>query len=297
MIWKAPLRSIVTAIAGMAPANGQVLRKRFVSAAILLPLALLDVWAGSPYWDALVGLFAVVMAWEWAAMCAVGAKPSRGMVLGVGPAGTLSILAVSLAVAMAAFERYQQSLLLLVIGAALTAIIGAQIQRGRGRWHGLGTLYIGLPSVAIIWVRSEPADGFVTVLWLLALVIAADTGAFAAGRLIGGAKLAPGISPNKTWAGLIGAIAAASLVGWLVAIWLGLTTPLPLVLVSGALAIVEQLGDLAESAFKRYFGVKDSSHLIPGHGGVLDRVDGLLAVSTAVALGELFGGGFLGWTR
>jgi phosphatidate cytidylyltransferase len=288
----------MAAIAGMAPAaDGQVLRKRFVSAAILLPLAVVDVWMGSPYWDAFVCLIAVVIAWEWAGMCAIGVRPSRGMILGVGPAGALSILAVALAIATAAFERYQLSLVLLVLGAGMTAIVGMRIQGGRGRWHGVGTLYIGLPSIAIIWVRSQPGDGLVTVLWLLALVIAADTGAFAAGRLIGGAKLAPGISPNKTWAGLFGAIIAASLVGWLAAVWLGMVAAGPLVLVSAALGIVEQLGDLAESAFKRYFGAKDSSHLIPGHGGFLDRVDGLLAVVTAVALGELLGGGISGWTR
>jgi phosphatidate cytidylyltransferase len=287
----------MAAIAVMAPrAELRVLRKRFVSAAILLPLAVLDVWLGSPYWDALVCVFAVVMAWEWAGMCAAGQTPSRGMV-GAGPAGALSILAVALAVVMAALQRYQQSLLLLVLGAVMTAVVGMRIQGGRGRWHGLGTLYVGLPSIAIIWVRSQPADGLVTVLWLLALVIAADTGAFAAGRLIGGAKLAPAISPNKTWAGLFGAIAAGCLVGWIAAIWLGLGSVWLLVLVSAALAIVEQLGDLAESAFKRHFGVKDSSHLIPGHGGFLDRVDGLLAVATAVALSELLGGGLLGWPR
>jgi phosphatidate cytidylyltransferase len=129
------------------------------------------------------------------------------------------------------------------------------------------------------------------LLWVLALVWATDTGAYIAGRRIGGAKLAPRISPNKTWSGLGGGIAAAALVGAVAALWLGTSSVWLLLGVSAALAIVEQVGDLAESAFKRRFGVKDSSDIIPGHGGVLDRVDGLLAVIVAVAGLSLAGGG------
>jgi phosphatidate cytidylyltransferase len=288
----------MAAIAAMAPlADGRALRKRLLSAAILLPLAAVDVWLGSPYWDLLVCVFALVMAWEWAGMCAVGRRPGWGVVLGVGPAGLLSMLAVAVAVTAAAMEYYATALLLLVLGAALATATGMRIQNGRGRWHGFGTVYIGIPSIAIIWVRGQPADGLATVVWILALVIAVDTGAFVAGRMIGGIKLAPRISPNKTWAGLLGGIAAAAAVGWGAAQWLGLPSALPLILASGALAVVEQAGDLAESGFKRYFGVKDSSRLIPGHGGFLDRVDGLLAVALAVALAELLGGGILAWTR
>jgi phosphatidate cytidylyltransferase len=286
------------AIAGMGPrADGRALRKRFISAAILLPLAAVDVWLGAPYWDVLVGIFAMVMAWEWAGMCAVGRRPARFVFLGIGPAGLVSILAVTLAVAVSAAGRYGLSLAFLGAGAAVAALVGMRIQGGRGRWHGLGTLYVGLPSIAIMWVRARPEVGLATVVWMLALVIAVDTGAFAAGRLIGGPKLVPSISPNKTWAGLLGGIAAAAIVGFVAARWLELPAALPLVLASAALAVVEQAGDLVESRFKRYFGVKDSSRLIPGHGGVLDRVDGLLAVALAVALVQALGGGVLAWTR
>jgi phosphatidate cytidylyltransferase len=286
------------AIADTGPrADGRALRKRFISAAILLPLAAVDVWLGAPYWDVLVGVFAMVMAWEWAGMCAVGRRPERFVLLGMGPAGLVSILAVTLAVAVSATGRYGLALAFLGAGAVASALVGMRIQGGRGRWHGLGTLYIGLPSIAIMWVRARPEVGLATVVWMLALVIAVDTGAFAAGRLIGGPKLMPRISPNKTWAGLLGGIAAAAVVGFVAARWLGRPTALPLVLVSAALAVVEQAGDLVESRFKRYFGVKDSSRLIPGHGGVLDRVDGLLAVALAVALAQALGGGVLAWTR
>lgn len=270
---------------------------RLLSAAILLPLAVANVWLGTVYWAGLVLLFGLVMAWEWDGMCAPGERAGERRILGVGPAGFLSILAVAFAIIEVALGRYGVGLFVLCLGALLAAVAGFIDRRARGLWQGVGTLYVGLPSIAIIWVRAQHDSGLTVLVWMLALVIAVDTGAYAAGRLIGGPKLAPRISPNKTWAGLGGGILAAMLVGWAAALWLGLPSQLPFIVLSGAMAIVEQGGDLAESAFKRHFGVKDSSRLIPGHGGFLDRVDGLLAVSVAVALTELFGGGILAWTR
>jgi phosphatidate cytidylyltransferase len=286
------------ATADMAPrADASALRKRLLSAAILLPLAAVAVWLGPPYWDILVGAVAVVMAWEWAGMCAFGQPPARPTVLGVGPAGALSMLAMAVAMAAAAGQAYRLSLLLLVLGAALSSLLGMRSPGGRGAWQGFGTLYIGLPSMSIIWLRAQAPDGLATMVWVLALGIAVDTGAYAAGRSIGGPKLAPRISPNKTWAGLLGGIAAGVVVGVVAALWMGASSVVPLVLASALLGIVEQAGDLLESGFKRYFHVKDSGHLIPGHGGFLDRVDGLLAVALAVALAQSLGGGILAWTR
>ena len=129
------------------------------------------------------------------------------------------------------------------------------------------------------------------MLWIFAVVWSTDIGAYAIGRGLGGPRLAPHWSPGKTWAGLIGGAGCAALAGWGTARVLGISAVLPLVLVSAGLAIVEQFGDLAESVAKRRFGVKDSSGLIPGHGGLLDRLDGLLAVIPAVALLTLIGGG------
>jgi phosphatidate cytidylyltransferase len=290
-------------VAMAPPADARALRKRVVSAAILLPLALVNVWLGDPYWGALVCLFALVMAWEWARMC-IGS--ARGMPLGIGGAGLLSLAVVGIGVFLAATGRYSLAVELLALGAAtVTWLAGRWGERypvpggrpGGPIWQGFGILYVGLPSVAILWVRASPEEGLPALIWILTLVVACDSGAFAAGRLIGGPKLAPKISPKKTWAGLAGGIAAAMAVGWLVAAWIGLPHRLPLVLASAAMAVVEQAGDLAESAFKRRFGVKDSSQLIPGHGGFLDRVDGLLAVALAAAAAQFFGGGVLAWTR
>ncbi|HXU59941.1 MAG TPA: phosphatidate cytidylyltransferase, partial [Verrucomicrobiae bacterium] len=262
-------------------AEVSALQKRLLSAAVLLPLAAAAVWLGPPYWDVLVGVIAVVMAWEWAGMCAFGQPQSRYALFGVEPAGVISMLAMTVAMAVAAGQAYRLSLLLLVLGGALACVIGMRRSGGRGGWHGFGTLYVGLPSIAIIWLRAQAPGGLASMVWVLALAIAVDTGAYAAGRSIGGPKLAPRISPNKTWAGLLGGVAAGMVVGAVAALWLGAASVWPLVLASALLGIVEQAGDLVESGFKRYFGVKDSGHLIPGHGGFLDRVDGLLAVALA----------------
>ena len=149
----------------------------------------------------------------------------------------------------------------------------------------------------LLWLAQRDGSGRATLLWMLAIVWATDIGAYAFGSRIGGPRLAPRWSPRKTWAGLLGGIFCAALAGWAAAWLLDGTAVLPLVMLSAGLAIVGQFGDLAESAAKRRFGVKDSSDLIPGHGGLLDRLDGLLAVIPAVALlTALRGGSVLAWS-
>jgi phosphatidate cytidylyltransferase len=178
-----------------------------------------------------------------------------------------------------------------VLGAAaLAAALSGWADSGLryGKWCALGVLYVGLPCLAVLWLLEDPKAGFVTLIWLMAVTWATDTGGYVAGRLIGGPKLAPRISPNKTWAGLAGGIVGALAVGLVVALWFGQGNVGAILLISGVLAIVGQGGDLFESWVKRHFGVKDASSLIPGHGGVLDRVDGLVAVSLAVAIFELW---------
>jgi phosphatidate cytidylyltransferase len=153
---------------------------------------------------------------------------------------------------------------------------------------GAGLVYFGLAVFALIWLRERP-DGFLLTLWALSLVWATDIGAFFAGRAIGGPKLAPAISPNKTWAGLVGGVVAAVALGWTLHLQAGL--PATLAVFSAPLAIVSQLGDLFESAMKRRAGVKDSGTILPGHGGIFDRLDGLVASAPFAALIVVLGTG------
>jgi phosphatidate cytidylyltransferase len=154
----------------------------------------------------------------------------------------------------------------------------------------------GLAAVmALLWLRHQPENGRETVLWIVACVWATDIGAYFVGSLAGGAKLAPGISPNKTWSGLFGGMCisavASAACGW--AFDMGDTFPLAIVGVG--IAAIAQAGDLIESAAKRRAGLKDSGHLIPGHGGLLDRVDGLIAALVGVAAVRLLAGGAWPW--
>ena len=160
----------------------------------------------------------------------------------------------------------------------------------RPLWLAAGVVYIAAPCIAVVWLRAEPETGLVTILWLLAVIWATDTGAYFAGRGIGGPKLAPRISPKKTWAGLAGGIVAAGGVGAATAVILALPNAPALIVFSMVLAVVAQAGDLLESAIKRVFKVKDSGNLIPGHGGLLDRLDGLMTAAPTVAAVALMGG-------
>lgn len=238
---------------------------------VLVPLALAALWFGSPWLPALVALAAVGMGWEWAELTG-GAARAVGM---------LVILTLLAAVAAAALGFPATGLVLAVLGAAATGATALAAGASAALWAALGTVWLALPCVAFLWLA---ADSRAAVFWLLALVWATDTGAYAAGRLIGGPRLAPRISPNKTWAGFGGGLLAAALVGG-VAAWLEGAPALVLIPVSLLLAVTAQLGDLAESLAKRHFGVKDTGALIPGHGGLLDRLDSVL--TTAAALGLL----------
>lgn len=257
------------------------MRKRIFSALVLVLLALGAAWAGRPYWDLLVVALGGFMTWEWARLCGGGRISSAGYVL------IASVLATLLTAELAGFAA---ALAVLAVAALAVAAVACRHPSGFAIWHGLGTLYVGLPCLALNWTRSIPDDGLTTLLWVLGLVWATDTAAYFAGRAIGGPKLTPRISPNKTWAGLAGGVVAAAGVGLVFAVVTTIVTPWLFVLISASLALVEQVGDLFESSVKRHFGVKDSGGLIPGHGGVLDRADGLIAVAIAVVVLTLLAG-------
>ena len=169
------------------------------------------------------------------------------------------------------------------------------LTRGRPVASGLFFLYSLAALVALLWLRHQPDNGRQTVLWIVACVWAADVGAYVLGSIAGGAKLAPRISPSKTWSGLVGAMCFAAVVSAFMGLVFQLGETIALALIGVVLAIVDQAGDLLESAAKRRAGVKDSGRLIPGHGGLLDRIDGLMACVIVVALLRLLAGGAWPW--
>lgn len=167
---------------------------------------------------------------------------------------------------------------------------GAPVLRLLAWAYGLAAL------VALLWLRHQPVHGRETIVWLLACIWATDIGAYFVGRAAGGAKLAPSISPGKTWSGLLGGMAWAAVASAAVGFAFGLGETISLAVIGVVLAVVGQGGDLLESAAKRRAGVKDSGRLIPGHGGLLDRIDGLIAVLVAVGIARLAAGPGWPWT-
>lgn len=234
----------------------------------LIAVALAAVWFGGiPFWMLCVVL-GIVMMGEWADLHATPASTKRlsQYALSVPLAAMMPMLGVG-----PGFFA-----LGLLAGAAFFVVITTRLS-GLAR----GIFYVGLPIMALLLLRRQE-EGIVFTIWALALVWACDIGAYAAGRLIGGPKLAPSISPNKTWAGLAGGVLLASLFAAFMHYRFGLA--LRLTLATPALAVLAQGGDLYESWLKRQAGVKDSGTVLPGHGGVLDRLDGLVPVAPVAAL-------------
>ena len=279
------------------------LQKRILSAAVLLPVTIAAIAFGYPYFDLLVAVFAGIMVWEWMSVSATVRNPGETRPLpqpssvGWRTVTAISVATIELAVLSDALPWPSGMVwMVLVAGILLVGAVSLRVDRQRAPWFIVGVIYVAAPAMALVAIRSDLEWGRDAVIWIIALVVAADTGGYVVGRTVGGPKLAPRISPNKTWSGLGGAVAGAALVGLLTAFVLNHTDVWILTLLSAGLGLVEQGGDLVESAFKRHFGVKDTSQIIPGHGGVLDRVDGLLAVAVAVlALSVWAGGSVLAW--
>lgn len=250
------------------------LKLRVLSALVLAPIALGLLWLGGGAWAVLVALAAGGVVIEWARVCGVRA--------GVLPGTILPVLVATVGLATTA-GLAREALAALVLGAALLAL-GAWRSEARGSWLAGGSLYAGIAAIAMVWLREDRPNGIVAVLLVLLVVWASDIGAYLFGRLIGGPKLAPRLSPNKTWAGALGGLALAVVVGILIAGEFGAPSWVKGGVIAIVLSLASQSGDLAESAFKRRFGVKDSGALIPGHGGVLDRLDGMLAAAPVAAI-------------
>lgn len=244
------------------------LRLRFLSAAILAPIVIAIVVLGDPVFSLLILVTGLLMAWEWARITE-----------GQKWLPTFILLALGVFSLIAGLYLDNPMLAIAIpLSSWIAALLMAGVLRRKWLWPLLGFPYVLLPTAAFLLLRANDISGQAVVLWLLVLVWFADSLAFAVGKTVGGPKLWPRVSPGKTWSGLMGAVVGGMIAGAGAALWFADTRVIALAGLGGALAIWEQGGDLAESALKRHFGVKDSSHLIPGHGGILDRVDGLVAV-------------------
>jgi phosphatidate cytidylyltransferase len=251
---------------------GSDLLTRTASAAVLAAIALGAAWLGGPSMGAVAAIAAVVIWLEWEKVTG-------------GAAGEAPVLAVPVGIAtLVGGFGFLGLAFVIASGTALGLAFGR-----RSLWPAIGIAYASLLGLCLLAIRLSAELGLTALFFVFAIVWATDTGAFFAGRSIGGAKLWPRVSPKKTWAGAIGGLVAAVAAGALVALGSGFELSIALVTTAVLLSVACQLGDLFESAVKRRFGVKDSGHIIPGHGGLMDRVDGLIFACALAAL--------LGWTR
>jgi len=267
----------VTAPAAAAEQGSRNLLMRALAAAVLAPIAIAIAYTGGWLWALLVTLATVGLYLEWLLIVGL-AREWRATAPGVA----------ALAVAGMCLMAGRLDIALVVLGIGLVAV--ASLSPERRNWSATGFLYAAAAEIASVMVRLHPDHGFAALFFVLLVVWAADIGGYFAGRAIGGPKLWERVSPKKTWAGAIGGLfLSLAVAGGFAAFGAGKTGPL---LALGAiLSVISQLGDLFESAVKRRFGVKDSSHVIPGHGGLLDRLDGFVAAVVAAAIFGLLRGG------
>ena len=251
-----------------------MLKQRILSACLLLPLPVLALYFGSPWFELLCAVILTVMGWEWEKLVLKRFSVS-GMLIAVTGICGVFILDLNEVVAW-------------TLPAVMTAVlyrIACKQDVAHKKLFAFGMVYSVYPMIA--WTFILQNYGFICTIWLIGTVWAMDTGAYLFGKTIGGPKLCPKISPKKTWAGLIGGMATSAAWGAAcVAIW-GASFQ-QVMIASAVLGAVSQGGDLFESWIKRYLGVKDSGDLIPGHGGIFDRTDALLAIAPIVVIITVF---------
>lgn len=253
---------------------------RIASSAVIAGGALFCIWAGGFFVLTLAVAAGVLMLYE---ASTITAKDRQG----AAPVLLLGMTMLLGAIAVAALPVWQ-SVLWIVLALGLVVALEEVLPKGLGWRHGIVDAaiggYITAAVIAFVLLRGVEPYGFLSILWAALVVVAADVGGYFAGRIIGGPKLWPAVSPKKTWAGLGGGVVLAFLVGGLFSWGTTGTYFYQVCVVSMIAAVVSQGGDLAESALKRHYGVKDASSLIPGHGGVLDRLDGHMAAILVAAV-------------
>ena len=249
------------------------LQVRIASGLTVAGLAVVVVYWGPGPFAFLLGAIAAVMSWEWGRIV-------RGD--GADVVTALHIATACVAAGLSTFGMEGLALAAVAIGAITASALA--VGSGRAVLSGIGVVYTGLPVIALEWLRRDDSLGLLAVVFVLLAVAATDTAAYFTGRSVGGPKLWPAVSPNKTWSGLAGGLAGAALAGALFPFMTNSGSSVWLCVLGLILGLVAQGGDLAESALKRHFGVKDASDLIPGHGGFMDRMDGIVTASIVAAL-------------
>jgi phosphatidate cytidylyltransferase len=246
---------------------------RLLSGAVMIVLSLAALFVGGFTFVAFWLVASVAVHWEWQRM--TGGPHEKIRMLGGGAV-------IALVAGLAALGSRDAALVMLSGGTLATLVFVSGPTR---IWNAVGVLYAGALVLAVVLLRMSIFNGFEAILWLFAIVWGTDIMAYFGGRLIGGPKLWPRVSPSKTWAGFIVGILSGSVLG-LVSLW-AMSVPLaigPVLLLGWATGALAQGGDLFESSMKRRYGRKDSSRLIPGHGGVMDRLDGFIAAAIFAAI-------------
>ncbi len=243
-----------------------------------MPIVIACVFAGGAFFAAMIGFASIIMLYEWSRMVERRSLTKSFYVLAIG---------ACLAMYFAARGEY----VFAILGAAFTAgfsVFTAKRDGGIGVWVAFGCFYIIVPCIALLWLRLDAPDGFAMTVILFSVVWAADTGAFFFGKFIGGPKISYALSPHKTWAGIGGGVLGGSIAGACAAMmFFGPQGAKIYFFVGSVLGAASVLGDLLESGFKRNFGLKDISGLIPGHGGALDRLDGMILATLTMTAGLL----------
>ena len=246
----------------------------------MIPLVLAATILGSPYFQALVLIAVAILGWEWLSLLGLNRSPVD---LSLFFAGLAAAMFVTVAIG------WYEGLWATVTACLALIVVYLARDRGHAAWLGAGAIYVLLPCWSLLWLRSDAENGLLLLLWIFFVVWASDIGAFAVGRTVGGPKLLPSVSPQKTWSGLAGGMISAAVVAVLFVGFLdewngNLNHYAATGFFAAIVGAIGQFGDMVESRIKRLFGVKDMGTLIPGHGGLFDRVDGLMFVAPAIAL-------------